>query len=86
MIALEFVHVPEVVPAVMVQLIPAVPETVPFPVPAPVTLTVVGLNVAITDWAEFMVTEQAPVPVQAPLQPAKAEPAFAACVSTTVVP
>ena len=41
---------------------------------------------AVTDWAALMVTEQAPVPVQAPLQPAKDEPAVAAAVRVTTVP
>jgi len=44
------------------------------------------LNVAVTDLAAFMVTEQAPVPLQAPLQPPKLEPATGVAVSMTVVP
>jgi hypothetical protein len=86
LIALELVQVPEVAPAVMVQLMPPVPVAVPLPVPAPLTVTVVGLNVAVTDCAELMVNEQAPVPVQAPLQPAKADPEEAAGVSATTLP
>ncbi len=72
---LVLVHVPEAEPEVIVQLMPPVPLTEPFPVPAPVTVTVVATNAALTDCAEFMVTEQAPVPVHAPPQPAKAVPA-----------
>ena len=86
MMALEFVHVPDGVPAVRVQLMPPLPDTVPVPVPDPVTVTVVGLKVAITDCAEFMVTEHAPVPLQLPLQPAKADPADEVGLSATVVP
>ena len=44
------------------------------------------LNVAITNLAAVMVTEQVPVPTQAPLQPAKVEPAAAAAVRATTVP
>jgi len=49
LIADELVHVPEVAPAVDVQLMPTVLVTVPVPLPAPVTVTVVALNVAVTD-------------------------------------
>ncbi len=86
LIGLVLVQVPEVTPAVEVQLMPPVPVTVPLPVPAPVTVTVVRLKVALTDCAAFIVTEQAPVPVQALLQPAKADPAGAAGVNVTDVP
>ncbi len=41
---------------------------------------------AVTDWAALMVTWQAPVPVQAPLQPAKVEPAVAVGLRVTTVP
>src|SRR5207253_2271241 len=44
------------------------------------------LNVAVTDLAAVIVTEQVPVPTQAPLQPAKVEPAAAAAVRVTTVP
>jgi hypothetical protein len=86
LIALEFVHVPEGVPEVMVQLIPPVPVTVPLPVPEPVTVTVVRLKVALTDCAEVIETEHAPVPVQAPPQPLNADPAGATGFRVTVVP
>ncbi len=64
--------------------------TVPVPVPAFATVRVyvtgLRLKVAVTDWTALIVTEQAPVPVQAPLQPAKVEPAVAAWVRVTTVP
>ena len=44
------------------------------------------LNAAPTDWLAVMVTMQEPVPVQAPLHPAKVEPPAAAAVSVTLVP
>jgi hypothetical protein len=63
------------------QLIPAgVLVTVPVPVPVRVTVSakvVDVLNVAVTDAAAVNVTTHAPVPVQAPLQPANVEPAVA---------
>ena len=34
----------------------------------------VALNVAFTAWAPLIVTEQVPVPMQAPLQPATSAP------------
>ena len=62
--------------------------TVPVPVPARVTVRVFGmrLKVAVTERAALMVTWQAPVPVQAPLQPANVEPVVAVWVSVTTVP
>lgn len=47
-----------------------------------------GLNVAVTDWAEFMVTLHivGSVPVHAPLHPAKSEGAMGTAVSETDVP
>ena len=47
---------------------------------------VVVLNVAVTVVAALTVTAQVPVPEQAPLQPAKLEPAAAAALSVTAVP
>src|SRR5262249_27501538 len=44
------------------------------------------LNVAITDFAESMVTTQVPVPVQSPLQPAKLKFGDGIGVSVTTVP
>ena len=42
---------------------------------------------AVTAWAALMVTwQEAAVPVQAPLHPAKDEPAVAAAVRVTTVP
>ena len=44
------------------------------------------LKVATTDWLEFMLIRQLPVPLQAPLQPVKTEPEAAAAVKVTAVP
>ena len=63
--------------------------TVPVPVPARVTASAKLdelLNVAVTARAAVIDTAQVPVPVQAPLQPAKVEPLAAAAVSVTEVP
>ena len=59
--------------------------TVPAPVPALATVRacLVSIKVAVTFWTWVMVTEQAPVPVQAPLQPANVEPAPAVAVNAT---
>jgi hypothetical protein len=43
------------------------------------------LKVAVTDFAEVMLTTQVPVPEQAPLHPAKLDPTLAAAVKVTVV-
>ena len=64
---------------------------VAVPVPVPVRLTVsmklgIGVKVAVTFCAEFVVTIQVEVPVQAPLKPAKNDPAAGAAVSVTMVP
>jgi hypothetical protein len=71
------------------QLMPAgLLVTVPLPAPALVTVSAkVGrANVAVTARAALIVTEQLPVPVQAPLQPVKVEPAVGAAVRVTAVP
>jgi hypothetical protein len=73
------------------QLIP-VGLLVTVPVPVPASETVSGnvvtdvLNVAVTDFAALIVTLQVPVPVHAPLQPAKVEPEPTAWVRVTTVP
>jgi hypothetical protein len=71
------------------QLIPD-GELVTVPVPVPVFTSVRAklwiVNVAVADLAAFIVTTQLPVPVQAPLQPLKVDPAAAAAVSVTEVP
>ena len=73
------------------QLIPAgelltVPDPVPFleTVNARVTGTV--LNVAVTDRVWLIVTTHAPLPLQAPPQPANADPVAGVCVRVTWVP
>ena len=48
--------------------------TVPVPLAPTVSCSMSSENVAVTAFAESMVTMQAPVPVQAPDQPAKVEP------------
>jgi len=45
-----------------------------------------ALKVAVTEVAAFMVTLQAPVPLQAPLQPANAEPGAGVAAKLTIVP
>jgi len=65
-----------------------VPDTVPLPFPDLATVNAYWfrVKVAVTDSAAVMVTVQAPVPVQAPLQPIKVEPVAAAAVKVTEVP
>ena len=46
----------------------------------------VELKFALTDFAASMVTLQAPVPLQAPLQPANVEPESGVAVKLTTVP
>jgi hypothetical protein len=64
--------------------------TVPVPVPVLATVRVKGpgfaVKFALTDFAASMVTLQAPVPLQAPLQPANVEPESGAAVKLTTVP
>jgi hypothetical protein len=62
--------------------------TVPLPVPTLLTVRAkVGVNVAVTDVAALKVTVQVvAVPVQAPLQPLKVEPAAGAAARVTCVP
>ena len=61
--------------------------TVPAPVPLGVTVsTKVGVKIAVTVVAAETVTVQGPVPMHAPLQPVKAEPAAGVAVSVTTVP
>ena len=62
--------------------------TVPLPVPAllSVNAKVWVIKVAVTERAALMVTEQeAAVPVHAPLQPLKVEPAAGVAVNVTAV-
>lgn len=63
--------------------------TEPDPEPSSTTESgciVVELKAAPTDRAESIVTWQLPVPLQAPVQPANAEPAFGVAVNATTVP
>jgi len=46
----------------------------------------VGTKVAVTTWAAFIVTVQEPLPLQAPLQPMRAEPTAGVAVRVTAVP
>jgi len=64
-----------------------VPDTVPVPVPdlATVRLYWFRVKAAVTDFAAVMVTEQVPVPVQAPVQPVKVDPVDGAAVKVTEV-
>jgi len=62
--------------------------TVPAPVPALVTFSawVVVAKVAVTFRSAVMVTVQAPVPLQAPPQPVKVDPAGGVAARPTVAP
>ena len=71
------------------QLIPAgALVTVPLPVPAllSVSAKVWVVKVAVSERAAVMLTVQVLVPVHAPLQPLKVEPAAGVAVSVTAVP
>jgi hypothetical protein len=75
-----------------------VPQEIPegvlvsAPVPVPLLDTVrikvpaFAVKVALTDFSASMVTLHAPVPLQAPLQPAKVEPESGAAVKLTTAP
>ena len=70
------------------QLIPAgALVTVPLPVPALVSVNakVWVVKVAVTVVAALMLTTQVLVPVHAPLQPLKVEPAAGIAVNVTAV-
>ena len=54
-------------------------------VAADVTPLLCTVKLAVTVLAASIVTEQVPMPVQAPLQPVKVEPVAAAAVSVTAV-
>ena len=60
----------------------------PVPVPDFVTVRLYWFRVkaAVTDFAASIVTEQVPVPVQAPLQPVKVDPVAGAAVKVTEPP
>jgi hypothetical protein len=81
-------------------LVQVVPQSMPLrsetivPTPLPLLATVrvypvwlcCTANVAVTLRAAVMLTAQVPVPVQAPLQPAKVEPAAGVAVNVTEAP
>src|SRR5436190_1282890 len=60
--------------------------TDPDPFTGTPSVWVIGVNVAVTVWSAVMVTEQGPVPVQAPVQPVNAKPVAGVGVSATTVP
>jgi hypothetical protein len=62
--------------------------TAPAPVPARVTVStrVSRVKVAVTDFAASIVMTHAPVPTQAPDQPAKVEVASGVAMRATTVP
>jgi hypothetical protein len=66
-----------------------IPAGLLLTVPPPTTVTESAktwVNVAVTDSAALIVTVQIPVPVQAPLHPAKLQPEAGVAVSITEVP
>jgi hypothetical protein len=65
---------------------PAQPPTDPRVIDGVTASVAPAVNVAETDWSAFMVTLQAPVPEQAPPQPAKVEMLDGTAVSPMVVP
>ncbi len=90
-VAVRATSVPLLNEAVQVgpQSIPAGEEiTVPPPVPLLETVRLywIRVKVAVTDWEEFMVTVQEPVPEQAPPQPVKIELPSGVAVRLTTVP
>ena len=62
--------------------------TVPLPVPVLLTdkACCTSVKVAVADCAALIVTTHVPVPLHAPLQPAKVDPAAGVAVSVTAVP
>ncbi len=93
-VAVRVTEVPESNAAEQVrpQLMPAgALVTVPLPAPDKLTETLYcgvggGPKFATTDWSEFIVTEQAPVPLHAPPHPVKANPGAGVTVRVTAVP
>lgn len=78
-VLLESVNPTTIFPPGVVLIVVEYPEPV-------VNVNVERLNVAVTDSVAFIVTAQVPVPVQAPLHPANAEPDAGVAVSVTTVP
>ena len=62
--------------------------TVPLPVPVFMIDKACWMSVklAVADWAALIVTKHVPVPLHAPLQPVKLDPAAGVAVSVTGVP
>ena len=63
-----------------------VTEPVPFPVALVVSVNVWRLKVAVTVFADVIVTTHGPVPVHAPDHPANVEPVAGVAVTVTCVP
>ena len=59
--------------------------TVLLPETSPLAAPEGGVKVAVTVWAELIVTVQLPVPVHAPLHPAKVEPEVGTAVNVTSI-